>query len=472
MKSKKIESYPEVKRFLDDICRHIRGINHKLEVREEILSHLEAELEGVDADYDERLKVALEKFGDPHVLGRSLYVARRTWPQTLIKYSATSVLMALVILYLTSSYFIGHYQEVLRKANDVIASRIPRFESEQKEIAGFNLLAETSSVKSDAGTFLNSRIQWSGHDQQAEIVVPEIPSVKWNNEWLTADIPSVLMETNLTWVKKLKTFDYWDLFESGPNARLVGDKPEIVSPYSFPIPDFSFLSRAAKLHLRRAFDRGDIVQALSDIRHLARLVYTTETLVGSMTAVNLLKIERAAYEEAVKRKIAIASDYAPISSEAIAKMKTTLWVTAGFTDHAAPDVIARVFLDSKSEWPVGSCAALAETAQAVVLTSEFLKKKYPFETDMNEQESVIRQVFEVSKPHCRLVFHRQLISRTQEYADVIVGFKDFSMATSWWGRLENYRYAYGRFLPYIRQGLGMELMAIARPDFSGRYDRE
>lgn len=472
MKSNKIESHPEVKRFLDETCRSIHGTSHKLEVREEILSHLEAELEGVDADFDERLKVALEKFGDPHVLGRSLYVARRTWPQTLIKYSAASVLMALATLYLTSSYFMSQYQEVISKANDVIASRIPRFESEQREIAAFNFLNETSSAKSDAGTFLNSRIQWLGHDQLAEIVVPEIPNAKWNNEWLTADIPSVLLETNLTWVTKLKTFDHWDLFESGPNARFVGDNPELVSPFSFPGPDFSFLSRAAKLHLRRALDRGDVVQAFADIRHLARLVYTTESLVGSMTAVTLLKIERAAYEQAVKRKITIASDSVPFSGEAIARMKTTLWVTAGFADHAAPDVIARVFLDSKSAWPVGSCAALAETAQAVVLTSEFLKKTYPFEADTGEQEAVIHRVFEASKPHCRLVFHRQLLSRTQEYAAVIEGFIDFSMATSWWGRLRHYRYAYGRYLPYIRQGLGMELMATARPDFSGRYDRE
>ena len=191
MKSKKIESRPEVKQFLDDVCKHIRGIDRKKEVREEILSHLEAELDGVETDFEECLRNALGKFGDPDVLGRGLHVAQRTWPQTLAKYTATSVLVGSTILYLTSSYFVGHYQQVLKKTNDVVASRIPRFELAQKEIAGFSLLTETSAVKSDAGAFLNSRIQWSGKDQLTAISVPEILDTKWDQEWLTADIRRV-----------------------------------------------------------------------------------------------------------------------------------------------------------------------------------------------------------------------------------------------------------------------------------------
>lgn len=472
MRSKKIESRPEVKRFLDDVCMHIRGTDRKEEVREELLSHLEAELDGVETDFEECLKNALGKFGDPDILGRGLHVAQRTWPQTLAKYTATGVVVGSAILYLTSSYFIGHYQEVLKQTNDVVASRIPRFELAQKEISSFGLLAESSSVKSDAGAFLNSRIQWAGQDQNSVITVPEVSDSKWNQDWLTADIPPALAKTDLAWIAKLKDFDHWDLFASGPNARLVGENPVFVSPYAYPFPEFGFLSRAVRLHLRRALDRGDISSALNEVRHLARLVYTTETLVGSMDAVNILKMERAAYDEAVKRRISVSSTYEPVSSETLVKMKTTLWVTAGFADFAAPDVLARVFLDAKSTWPLGSCGALAETAQAVVLTSDFLKKKYPFEVDMNEQHAVIQRVFEASKPHCRLVFHRQLMSRTQEYADFIVGFRDFSLASSWWGQLQNYRYVFGRYLPYARQGLGMELMVVARPDFTRRYEQE
>ncbi|MBC7458000.1 MAG: hypothetical protein H7235_06955 [Bdellovibrionaceae bacterium] len=472
MKSKKIESRPEVKRFLDDVCKHIRGADRKKQVCEEILSHLEAELDGVETDFEESLRSSLGKFGDPGVLGHSLYIAQRTWPQTLVKYAATSVLVGSAFLYLTSSYFVGHYQEVLKKTNDVVASRIPRFELAQKEIAGFSLLAETSAVKSDAGAFLNSKIQWSGQNQISEITVPEILDAKWNKGWLTADIPLALKKTDLDWIAKLKDFDHWDLFVSGPNARLIGEDPVFVNPYACPLPEFGFLSRAVRLHLRRALDRGDISSALDQVRHLARLVYTTETLIGSMEAVSILKMERAAYDEAWKRGIIVSSTYEPISSEALAKMKTTLWVTAGFADFAAPNVLARVFLDAKSQWPMGSCGALAETAQAVVLTSNFLKKKYPFEADMNEQHATIRRVFEASKPYCRLSFHRQLMSRTQEYSNFIFGFKNFSLATNWWGQLENYRYVFGQYLPYARQGMGMELMVVARPDFTRRYAQE
>lgn len=60
----------------------------------------------------------------------------------------------------------------------------------------------------------------------------------------------------------------------------------------------------------------------------------------------------------------------------------------------------------------------------------------------------------------------------QDYIDVVFGFQDDLFGSNWRGWLENYKYAYGRYLPYIRQELGMELMAGARPDFSRLYERE
>lgn len=470
MKREVLASHPEVANFLDSVCSQIRGVARKKEIRDELLSHLESELEFTHEG--DAVKKALEKFGDPKQMGRDLHLASRTWPQRVLRYVGVTFAIALMVVYMASRYSVHRLQELINQENAVVASRIPRFEADQRSLANLKLLTETSAVKSDAGRFLNLKLPWIGLGPKTEPAVSEDVYLKWVRNWMTAQIPPELSKTDVSWVPKIKEFDHWDLFQAGPNAKLIGETPILINPFVVPMPDFSIVSQAAKLHLRHGLDNGQIESALADVRHLARLCYTTETLIGSMMTASLLKVERQAYDEAIRRKMVVSARYEPISQDTLAKIKTTLWVTAGFADHAAPDVMTRVFLDTTSRWPVGSCAALAETAQHVVLTTELVTKKYPLEVEMKEQAGTLHRVFEASRPHCRLTFHRQLVSRTKDYMDVMLGDSGFSMSETWWNRLESYKYAVGRYVPYVRQGLGLELQANARPDFSSRYDQE
>lgn len=467
----KIRTHPRVVRFLDLVCAHVRGKSRKLEVREEILSHLEAELEETDTGLDESVARALEKFGDPETLGRSLRMAHRTWLRRLAAFSMSSLALGTLLVYFFSVYFFHHYNDVLERMNSKVSSRIPRFEADQKSLATLDFLRETAAVHADAGSYLNARIHWGREGRVAAIQVPDVSNPLWNNDWMSADIPAELEKIDLSWMKRLEAFDHWDLFTSGPNAHFIGVKPELVNPYLIPFPDFAFLPRAARLRLRRGLDLRDAAPALREVRQLARLSYTTETLIGSMVAVGLLKMERAAYDEAVRRNILLPADYEAVDPILLKKMKTTLWATVGFADSSAPDVVKRAFL-GKDAWPVGACAALGETAQQFVLGAEFLQKKYPLEVDLEDRIAVVHQVLRKSRAHCRLVFHRQLVDRYRDYANVMIGPASFSLASGWIGRFENVRFSYGRHIPYIRQGLGMELLAIARPDFSGLYERE
>jgi len=466
MKPKGIEHHPELKKFLDEVCGQIRNRDNRDKVRDELLSHFEAELAAYDGDFEENLKLVLSQFGDPKVLGQNLHVARRTWPQTLINVCVLSLVASFAMSILASGYLTSRYKKILKTTSDVAILNFSRFKDAQREISNFDFLVETSAAKRDAGAFLNSRVMWHGFDQSVEIAFPDVSTTKWTQDWLVAEIPQVLKNVDLYWIRKLRDFDHWDVFKHGPNAHLVGERPRLVNPYQVPLPDFLFFSEAVKLHLRRALDQRNVTQALHDVRHLARLVYSTETLVGSMTMAHLLTLELAAYEAAIKRGLAVADDYRPIPRKTIEKIKETVWVTSGFADHSAPEVMAHVFL--KSEWPVGSCAALAEMAQGFVLTSEFLNKKFPLEFDNGEIEATVHRVFEASKSRCRLTFHRQVVERSKTYVDFV--FRSQQIGD--WSNLETLKYAYGRHLPYLRQGFGMELMAIARPDFLRVYDHK
>jgi len=459
--------------FLDQVCAQIRDKRRRLEVRDELLSHLEAEL-GPAAELSEQvLAEAIEKFGDPKILGQNLRRAQRTWPQKFAAWTAGAAAFALVILYLSSSYFLRHYERTLAHFSTKLASRMERFTADQRALSQFEVLKETSGLSRDAGEFLNSRIEWWPEQEvKIEITVPDTPGGGgWNSaSWITHPLTKEQREADLSWTTLLLEYDHWDLFQHGPLQKYLGRDAPLVNPFSTPMPSVNLLSKAAKLRLRRGLDQREILPALKEARHLGRLAYTTETLVGSMNAVAIWKTERAAFEEAVKRGLIKATDYSPVDPENLKRMKTTLWVTTGFAEFTQPEQSAKAFL--QNPWPVGSCAALAEAAQTFIFTAVFLEKKYPFEVDMADRMTIVHRLYEASKPHCRLTFFRQLLERPREYANVMMIPGSFAVFPDWQGFINNYKYLWGQHLPYLRQGLGMEFVAIARPSFTDLYDRE
>lgn len=462
----RLKGHPAVRSFLDRVCSEVKGKRRKTEVREELLSHIEGDLadSGLRIEDPGALDAIIAKFGQPELLGRELRKAQRTWPQKMLQLMSGGAALSLLLLYLTSQHFIAFYEGKLKKLEERLSSRYPRFEREQTELSTLPFLRETTAVTADAGQILNSRLA------KNDFGLPVDLSVEWQRDWIKKPIPTAMENADLTWMRELLNYDHWDFFKHGPASELIGAEAPPANPFTVPIPDLRTLQTAAKLRLRRALDRGNLMPALEEVRHMARLVYTTETLVGSMVAVALLRHERLAVDEAIQRNILRRQDHLAFSADTLAKMKTGLWVTAGFADFSTPEQMRRAFLNG--HWPVGSCAALAETAQSFTLAGVYLEKKYPFERDLDDRRRSMMALFAASKPFCRLPFARQLLERPAEYANAMLGPDSFSLASGWQGFFEKYRFLYGRHLPFLRQSIGMELIAIARPDFSLVYDHE
>ncbi|MGE4131680.1 MAG: hypothetical protein AB7F86_08575 [Bdellovibrionales bacterium] len=464
------QSHPLISEFLDRLVAPIRNSKTQAETREEILAHLEDALEGVKPEDESAILAVLSGFGDPRILGRRLLAAQRHWLDRLLRWTLSCAALGAFGLYIFAGVQSHRYEQKLSQMTAKVVSRIPRFQADQHSLSQYEFLRETRKVKADAGVFLNSKISWNSNGTNS--LLPEFKDPAWNADWLHAKIPLALQNVDLNWIHHLHSYDHWDLFVHGPNAKYIGPRAKPINPYSVPIADMSFLGTAAKLHLRTSLENHEIIRALKDVRHLARLTYTTEVLIGSMVAVSLLKIERAAYEEAVRRGLLVGDEFEVFDANDLDKMKTTLWVAAGFANLTSPGAIQRTFLNRNEAWPVGSCAALAEASQAIPFYATYLSKMYPFEDEPNERITTLQQAFEASKPHCRLILSRQIMDRPKDYGGAVILENAFSLATGWDGMLEKYRFTYGRYVPFLRQSLGLEMLAFANVDFTSLYEHQ
>jgi hypothetical protein len=138
------------------------------------------------------------------------------------------------------------------------------------------------------------------------------------------DAPADITVGDLSITKALTAFDHW---ETG--RVLAGDRAPIGKyeqhldtvehtthlNYGEPFPNLVALFDLTKFRLLHGLRTGDMLPALAEVRHLARLVYSDETLVNTISAVTILQMERRAFDTAVEREMLSPTDWAPISRD-------------------------------------------------------------------------------------------------------------------------------------------------------------
>lgn len=146
----------------------------------------------------------------------------------------------------------------------------------------------------DAGPYLNSRLHWEIGDihHKGDLVLPEFVHKEMNKDWINKKPLFKKMGLKFDWMKELHKFDYWNPEENSP-AYPEGKK---YLTYSFPIPSYKDLVTWSKLRLLYGREKGDMLSAFKDVRHITRLVFTNDYFVSSMVAISLLKLEGEIHE--------------------------------------------------------------------------------------------------------------------------------------------------------------------------------
>ncbi len=440
-----------MREYLRELEEQIRGTGKKQEARDEILSHLDSQFSEQEEVADSEIKIALAGFGDAKCFGRKLRQAQRRWPVRLINGAAGLTTLTIVGIFLLTHHLFIQADRFAKYFSESVTANQVRFDLDQKKFQSYDFLREIPGTK-DAGIYLNQRLRWKDY-------VPPNP---------------LLLDPS--WISKLSEFDHWDFHAQGPYQSVLDSNSKPTNPYLVQMPELQEIFPAARDHIQRGMKKSDPSRALMEVRHLARLLYTTETLVGSMIGMGLLKLEAQAYFLNFARLGKKLPGYQPYTQDEVEDMRKTLWATGSFVDLTSPETTAQFFL--RDSWPVGSCAALNEAAQASLLVRGMIQKKYPFERETEPMLSTFDRVIAKSKSHCRLKFARSYLARPEEFVGVVLTGAVIPMggdfiASLFTGSIIDHAYGvyYAQNIPYLRQAVGFQIQMIGRPNFARIYDQ-
>jgi hypothetical protein len=163
----------------------------------------------------------------------------------------------------------------------------------------------SSRLNKDAGPFLNPRVEWAGVDsdvtakaayekymasllvQVVKLSLPEQATEKLKSlgsAYYKSPNEFDLKSVDFRWLKDLQKYDFWNIENNSPLANL--DEFNFATS---PIAKFLPLITWAKLRLVKGVQENNVKAAIDETIHLARLVHSTELLIGSMVSNSILR---------------------------------------------------------------------------------------------------------------------------------------------------------------------------------------
>lgn len=475
-----LRKHPKVQAFLKTACRGIHSLEIRRQVEDELLDHIESALEnGIE------LEAALRKLGDAKGISASLAFVHRPlyYNPAFMVLAFFFLLMAIIPLF--SSFVEMQYAAVSGFVHSIVNRHQNIFIQDQKILAQVDFF-RTPSRSRDAGPFLNRQVEWSiasGIEAHEKLFIfllraPTIQAPKEasehlsrkKKEWLQLKNIGLDADIDFRWMQKLSRYDHWDYFSWDPMQKALADLGR-VSWWTIPTPNLSSLRPLVQLRLLRGLRTGEMIPALQEVRQLARLVYTNETLLASLVSISFLDLERAAFEQAVRDKILRKQDWLPISKEITTRAHRSIFAYAElFQIGNAEGIIETVLRESGGT--AGYCSALSEgIVPTLILRDQLGEKKYPLEVDFSRYFSAAKSILENPHGPCRLTYAKALYGQkgatSAWFSDARVLYMD---DTVFHRLLSALRWNFLMQIPWVRQWAIMHFYSIATPDFmSGAY---
>ena len=178
----------------------------------------------------------------------------------------------------------------------------------------------------DAGRVLNPLIGVDGSPPVAGDLVPdwvgEAPSTRAQRETWLSD-PDTAPDGDFSFLGQLSGFDHLDTRSSGAFGRAWSESADPFLP-SAGAPDITVVADASRLRLAQGLRRGDLLDALGEVRHLARMIASDETIGTLGFAQVVLDTEREAYDAGVRSGVITPDQWTPVSAETTGRMRRAM----------------------------------------------------------------------------------------------------------------------------------------------------
>lgn len=226
----------------------------------------------------------------------------------------------------------------------------------------------SSTCTKNVGEWMHPRMRWdaTGNTKAEKIIqkwqknkeqtsIPNIDAYfrkdgKRKKNWLE-DLDSYPKREDWTWVDEIPLqYDCWDIDQESPRSLLQWQEPTEVA-----IPNWIGLQSWVKYRLIVALQNNDeagLLQGLSSTRLWAKIMFTTENILGEMIGVALLKIEREAYEESKKRGMNVEWD--AVSEEQEKSLRSALFAIPNYVALWTPQERQKI----AKKIPFGICSAV------------------------------------------------------------------------------------------------------------------
>lgn len=260
-----------------------------------------------------------------------------------------------------------------RRAVRITAEQTDRLIEDLKRAAALDVLRTTTRSR-DAGSILNPHI---GLDDgtPAEVVAwwgnteHKYKFKRLGSPWF--DVPhEVDMDVDdLSILTQLMEYDHWEtarlptknesgVGQYGAHLRTVQERTYL--HWGGPFPNLVALIDLAKIRLLHGLRSDDVLPALQEVRHLAKLVYSDETFISTLLAVGILRNERRVYAAAVQRGMLDADEWVAVSENDLNRMHRAAvsldYMMRGGADEAQWRRVAELPFE-----PFGLCGAIHES---------------------------------------------------------------------------------------------------------------
>lgn len=329
------------------------------------------------------------------------------------------VAVSYLVLITLQTSSLGLYGPALRKKQQRLLALTPEYTRIQTLFSHLDVY-QTNNAGKDAGDFLNPIVRWplqcgSPEYLQHPPAGPLQVSAEWQSRIQTRiDIQNYsswdLRKLDLSWLAKLKQFDYWDLSLADSQKthynRLLQQKISAIEYFrAVPYPAFADLFQFGQLRLMQGLKQRKMKAALEEVRHLAKLLYSTESMQGLIVSAAMLVAEEKAYQLAVEKKILAKSDWTPVTEGLDLLNNGLINVLPQYGAYASDDILIHTIENPKNT--IGRCAAIQEGLPRLARLVPLFSKQWPLERSMEDALGRLKKIALDPNNGCRLRYVRE-----------------------------------------------------------------
>ncbi len=386
--------------------------------------------------------------------------------------------LVLVVIYVAAGVILqetvfSKYVGPVRQTHQKV---LPLFLADREKLAAVDVVAPTPSQR-DAGPFLHPKLQWEAPktgrriaEGPALLKIPDALSEKLNQDAWTEVTP--VPDYDLSWMEGLKDFDHWELVDTAENKKdweeaRAGRIPYLSYAVRVAVPRLADLTRLGQIRMLQWMQKKNPQGGLKEIRQLAKLAYSTETLVGANVAASLLGVEEEAYLAAVAKGFLKPEGWKPVSRDERTALRRVTNASAGFFSPLA----ALATLDAAFKGPSpGLCIGIRESTRYASVVWASSEKHWPLETDSRPVLQKLKAIATDPANGCRLHDARAFWTSPETFRD-LTPRTAAEWATLSAGDLpEVHLLASLASYPYLRK-IGVFLVGpVGQPSFFRRYE--